>query len=53
VCQAPGTGCCGQRCIYPCGFVPEESGLERSGKAGEDQVAIGRNFGGGGSGKDR
>jgi hypothetical protein len=31
ICQAPGTGCCGQRCVVPCGFVEETAARTRAG----------------------
>jgi hypothetical protein len=52
VCQPSGTGCSGNACIVPCGFVPRESGRERTGTTGDGQIVFGRNFGGGGSRRD-
>ena len=49
VCQAPGTGCCGQRCVVPCGFTPARSAMGRAGATGGRQFKIGRNAGGTGS----
>jgi hypothetical protein len=53
VCQKSGTGCCGQRCVVPCGFDPDARARERSGTTGEAQLTFGRNVGGSDSGKDR
>ena len=44
VCQAPNTGCCGQRCVAPCGFTPGRSARERDGRAGEQHSLAGRNI---------